>query len=106
MRRYLTLVFLVFLAIPAGISFSGCTRNPAGNYCNGLGYGLKDTDVFSIDLEPRTTGISIAFGQTRQISAPTAKTCKGASASVTSGYAYGTTNNQLIDISPNGNMCA
>ena len=46
MRRYLTLVFMLFLVIPAGISFSGCTRNPAGNYCNGLGYGLKDTDVY------------------------------------------------------------
>jgi len=105
MRRYLTLVFLVILAVPTGITFSGCTRNPAGEYCNGLGYGLKDTDVQSIDLEPRTTGVSIAFGQTRQISAPTAKTCKGTNASV-SGYSYGTTNNQLIDISPSGNMCA
>ena len=45
MRRYLTLIFLLCLAIPAGISISGCIRNPAGNYCNGLGYGLKDTDA-------------------------------------------------------------
>ena len=106
MRRYLTLVFLLFLAIPAGITFSGCTRNPAANYCNGLGYGVKTTDVFTIDLEPRTTGVSLAFGQTRQINAPTAKTCKGEDATVSSGYTYGTTNNQLIDISPTGNMCA
>jgi trimeric autotransporter adhesin len=105
MRRYLTLVFLLFLAIPAGITFSGCTRNPAANYCNGLGYGLKNTDVYTIDLEPRTTGVSLAFGQTRQINAPTAKTCKGENAS-TSGFTYGTTNNQLIDISPSGSMCA
>lgn len=105
MRRYLTLVFMLFLAVPAGITFSGCTRNPAGNYCNGLGYGLKDTDVYAIDLEPKTTGISMAFGQTRQISAPTATTCKGASASVSS-YSYATTNNQLVDIAPSGSMCA
>jgi trimeric autotransporter adhesin len=105
MRRYLTLVFLLFLALPAGISISGCVRNPAGNFCNGLGYGLKDTDVYAIDLEPRTTGISIAFGQTRQISAPTAKTCKGDSANVPR-YNYGTTNNKLVDISPTGNICA
>ena len=58
MRRYLALVFVLFLVIPAGISFSGCSRNPAGNYCNGLGYGLKDTDVYRIDLEPKTTGLS------------------------------------------------
>ena len=105
MRRFLTLVCLLCVAIPAGISISGCTRNPAGNYCNGLGYGLKDTDVASIFLSPQTTGISIAFGQTQQVAAPTAKTCKGTSASATS-YAYGTTNNQLVDISPTGNICA
>jgi len=106
MRRYLTLVFLLFLAIPAGITFSGCTRNPAANYCNGLGYGAKITDVYTIDLEPKTTGVSMGFGQTRQINAPAAKTCKGEDASVASGYTYGTTNNQLIDISPTGNLCA
>ena len=105
MRRYLTLVFMVFLAIPAGMTFSGCTRNPAGNYCNGQGYGLKDTDVYAIDLEPKTTGVSMAFGQTRQINAPTATTCKGLSASVSS-YSYATTNNQILDMSPTGNMCA
>ena len=105
MRRYLTLVFMLFLAIPAGMTFSGCFRNPAGNFCNGEGYGLKDNQVYAIDLEPKTTGVSIAFGQTRQISAPSATTCKGSAASV-SGYTYATTNNQLVDISPSGNMCA
>ncbi len=105
MRRFFTLVCLLCLAIPAGISISGCTRNPGANYCNGLGYGLKTTDVASIDLEPRTTGISLAFGQTRSISQPTAKTCKGDSASV-SAYTYGTNNNQLVDLSPSGEICA
>jgi hypothetical protein len=105
MRRFLTLVCLLCVAIPAGISISGCTRNPAGNYCNGLGYGLKDTDVASIVLQPQTTGISVAFGQTTQMSSPTAQTCKGSSASVSS-YTYGTTNNQIVDISPTGNICA
>ena len=52
MRRFLTLVCLLFLALPAGITISGCTRNPAGNYCNGLGYGPKVTDVFAITLQP------------------------------------------------------
>ena len=105
MRRFLTLGFLLILALPAGITFSGCYRNPAGNYCNGLGYGLKNTDVYAITLQPETTGISMAFGQTRQITAPTAVTCKNAPASVP-GYTYGTTNNRLVDISPAGNMCA
>jgi hypothetical protein len=105
MRRFLTLVCLLCVAIPAGITFSGCTRNPAGNYCNGLGYGLKNTEVASIVLQPQTTGISVAFGQTQQVATPTAQTCKGASATVSS-YTYGTTNNQLVDISPTGNICA
>jgi len=105
MQRLLTLVFLVCLAIPAGISISGCTRNPAGNYCNGEGYGLKLTAVATIILQPQTTGISIAYGQTQQLASPVAKTCKGNTASVSS-YIYGTTNNQIVDISPSGNMCA
>jgi hypothetical protein len=106
MRRFLTLVCLLCLAIPAGISISGCTRNPAGNYCNGEGYGLKDTDVSSIFLQPQTTGISLAFGQTQQVTGPVAKTCKGAVASVSGGFTYGTTNNQLVDVSPTGIACA
>ena len=107
MRRFLTLVFVLTLAIPAGISISGCTRNPAGNYCNGLGYGLKDTDVASIILQPQTTGISLAYGQTIQAQQPSAITCKGAGASVNSNqYTYGTTNNKLVDISPSGQICA
>jgi hypothetical protein len=101
----LTLVCLLFLALPAGITISGCYRNPAGNYCNGLGYGLKVTEVATITMQPETTGLSMAFGQTRQATAPTAATCKGATASVSS-YTYGTTNNKLVDISPSGNICA
>src|ERR1700746_2289547 len=98
MRRYLTLVFMVFLAIPAGMTFSGCIRNPAGNFCNGLGYGLKKTDVYAFHLEPKTPVVSLAFGQERQINAPTATTCLGTNASVST-YSYATTNNQLLDIS-------
>ncbi|HVC82318.1 MAG TPA: hypothetical protein VNL35_17665 [Chloroflexota bacterium] len=105
MRRFLTLVFLLFLALPAGITISGCYRNPAGNYCNGLGYGPRVNDLYAITLQPQYTGISMAFGQTRQISTPTATNCKGGEVGVP-GYSYGTTNNQLLDISPTGNLCA
>ncbi|MGA2888202.1 MAG: hypothetical protein ABSE51_09140 [Terracidiphilus sp.] len=105
MRRFLTLVCLLCLAIPAGISISGCTRNPDANYCNGAGYGLKVTSVASITLSPATAGISIAYGQTRQVGAATATTCKGTTASAGT-FTYGTTNNQLVDISPGGNICA
>jgi hypothetical protein len=107
MRRFLTLVCLLGLALPAGISISGCVRNPAGNYCNGLGYGPKDTDIYSITLQPQVAGISLAYGQTSQIQSPSAFTCKGNVAAVGSNsYNYGTTNNQLVDISPGGQICA
>jgi hypothetical protein len=105
MRRFLTLVCLLGVAIPAGFTISGCTRNPGGNYCNGLGYGLKDTDPASITIGPQTTGVSLAFGQTTQISSPSVKTCKGTNASLTN-FSYGTTNNQLVDMSPTGSICA
>ena len=104
MRRFLTLGILLSLAIPAGISITGCIRNPAGNYCNGLGYGPRLTDVASITLQPATTGLSLAFGSTQQVLSPSATTCKGQSASVPS-YQFGTSNNQLVDISPSGNLC-
>ena len=107
MRRFLTLVSLLCLALPAGVSISGCIRNPAGNYCNGLGYGLKNTDVASITLQPQATGISLAFGQTQQAQAPFAVTCLGGGAIVnTKAYVYATTNNRLVDISPSGEICA
>jgi len=107
MRRFLTLVSMLCLAIPAGISISGCTRNPAGNYCNGLGYGLSDTQVASIVLQPQVAGISLAYGQTLQAQSPTAYTCKGSAAVVgQKSYTWGTSNNQLVDVSPIGDLCA
>jgi len=107
MRRFLTLLCLLGLAIPAGISISGCTRNPAGNYCNGSGYGPKVTDVHTLILQPQVTGISLAFGQTTQAQTPTATTCHNEPASINSSQiSYGTKNNQLVDISPSGEICA
>ena len=105
MRRFLTLVCLLCLVIPAGISISSCTRNPGVNYCNGDGFGMKITDVAAITLTPATTGISLAFGQTQQLAHPTAVTCKGTLTTV-SAYTYGTSNNQLVDITPTGILCA
>jgi trimeric autotransporter adhesin len=107
MRRFLTLVCLLGLALPAGISISGCTRNPGAKTCNGLGYGPLVTQVASITLQPQITGISLAYGQTTQVQAPQAFTCKDTPATVSSSsFSYGTSNNQLVDISPSGSICA
>jgi hypothetical protein len=105
MRRFLTLVSLLCFAIPAGITITGCTRNPGENYCNGLGYGQKIDDVYSIVLSPTTSGISMAWGQTKNVSLPIAYTCKHEKATV-AGFIYGTSNNQLVDVSPSGELCA
>ena len=108
MRRFLTLVIMLGLAAPAGISITGCVRNPAAKYCPVTsGYGQLITAVDSIILQPEIGGISMAYEQTRQASTPSAFTCTGSGASVSSSqYSYGTTNNQLVDISPSGDICA
>lgn len=107
MRRFLTLVCLLGLAIPAGISISGCVRNPQGNYCNGLGYGLKTDQVAQLTLQPQTGGLSLAYGQTKIMLPPVAFTCKGQIVEIPTGQtSWGTTNNQLADISPTGQICA
>jgi len=107
MRRFLTLVCLLGLALPAGISISGCIRNPQGNYCNGLGYGLKDNQIASLTLQPQTAGFSLAYGQTAQVLSPQALTCKGDTVPIPSGQVtYGISNNQLVDISPVATLCA
>ncbi len=107
MRRFLTLVSLFALAIPVGVSISGCTRNPAANYCNGLGYGLTVDQVDYITLQPQVAGISLAYGQTTQAAAPQGFNCRNSGVSLgVNGVAWGTNNNQLVDISPTGEICA
>ena len=103
MQRFLALIALFVFSLPVGLSISGCATS-VGNFCNGLGYGPKTTAVFAVDLEPKTTGISLAWGQTQQVGAPSATTCKGASATVST-YTYGTSNLLLADISPTGQLC-
>jgi trimeric autotransporter adhesin len=108
MRRFLTLIVLLCIAVPAGVSVVGCTRNPAAKYCPATsGYGILVTAVRSIILQPQVAGISLAYGQTIQTQAPSAYTCLHTNAIVNSrDYSYGTTNNQLVDISPSGEICA
>src|SRR5579883_2835184 len=81
MQRYLALIALFLFSLPVGLSISGCATN-VGAYCNGLGYGIKTDAVYTITLNPATTGISLSWGQIGQLSQPTAANCKGASASV------------------------
>lgn len=103
MRRFFAFLVLFVLSIPVGLSITGCQTN-VGAYCNGLGYGPKTNQVASITLQPETTGLSLAWGQTAQLGAPTAATCKGSTATV-SKYNYGSSNLYLADVSPTGAVC-
>ncbi len=106
MRRYLTLFILFASPFRRAFPSPAARAIPAGNYCNGLGYGLKDTQLYTIDLEPQTTGISLAFGQTRQITAPTGKTCKGGDVSVVQLHATARPIISWSTLSPTGKICA
>ena len=105
MRRFLTLLSLFLIALPVGLSISGCTTK-VENYCNNAGYGPKLTDINNVTLGPATTGISLAYGQISQASTPRAFNCKNTALSPST-YTYGSTNIQLADINPGtGAICA
>ncbi len=105
MRRFLTLLSLFLIALPVGLSISGCTTN-VDQYCNNAGYGPKLTAINNVTLSPANTGISLAYGQINQIGSPHAFNCKGTSLSPST-YTYGSTNIQLADINPaTGSLCA
>jgi hypothetical protein len=106
MRRFLAFIVLFACSVPVGLSISGCGHNP-NNYCikNGHAYGVLTSQVVYVTLQPETTGISLAWGQTGTISAPQAFNCNNQSESV-SHWIYGSSNLLLADISPNGQVCA
>jgi trimeric autotransporter adhesin len=104
MQRFFALLALLVLSFPVGLSMTGCLT-PVGDYCNGQGYGPKVGDVASITLQPETTGLSLAWGQTGQLGVPVAYTCHGQTASVPR-YNYGSSNLLLADVSPTGAVCA
>lgn len=105
MKRFFVLIALLVVSIPAGLSITGCLT-PVGDYCNGKGYGPKKDQVYAIDLEPKTTGISLAWGQTAQLRQPSATSCgTGGSPVSVAIYTYASKNLLLADISPTGDVC-
>ena len=106
MQRFFTLVALLLFALPVGLSVTGCTTNVAA-FCNNAGYGPKTTDIFAVRLPAAqsATGISLAYGQIGQVGTATATSCKGNTLS-TGAATYGSSNLQLVDISPTGSICA
>ncbi len=106
MRRFLAFVVFFACSLPVGLSIAGCGHNP-NNYCinNGHAYGKTTSQVVYVTLQPETTGMSLAWGQTGQLGAPAAFTCTGSTATVAS-YTYASSNLLLADISPTGQVCA
>lgn len=106
MRRFLAFVVLFTCSLPVGLSIAGCGHNP-NNYCitNGHAYGVTTSQVVYVTLQPEATGLSLAWGQTGSLSAPQAYNCQGGSESVTR-WLYASSNLQLADISPSGQVCA
>ncbi len=106
MRRFVTVLALVFFTIPFGISLTGCGKKGAPPvFCNGGDTGLIVGQLQTITLQPRLVGVSLNQAQQGQITAPSATDCKGNSVSVT-GYTYSSTNIQIADVNPaTGALC-
>ncbi len=106
MKRFFVLIVLVCFSLPVGLSIAGCGHN-TNNYClkNGHAYGPTINQVAYVILQPQTTGVSLAWGQTQSLDQPTAYNCVNSTETVAS-YIYSTTNRSLADISPSGVICA
>jgi hypothetical protein len=102
MRRYFILAFLFLLSLPFDLAVVGC--GTANNFC-AAGFGLKTGAIATINMEPKLTGVSLAFAQTGQVATPTATDCKQSSVSV-GAFSYGTSDMTIADISPTGAVCA
>jgi trimeric autotransporter adhesin len=105
MRRFVTLVFLLFFTVPFGISIAGCSKSVPVVYCNGGDSGPIVGQLFAITLQPKLYGISLNNAEIGQVSSPAATDCKGTAVS-TSTFTYGTTDMTLADVQPTtGRLC-
>jgi hypothetical protein len=104
MRRFAFLVVLCALSFPIGLSTTGCVSNYGQNYCSGFQSGPLVSATATINLQPSTYGISLSYGQTSQVQSPTAYNCKQQPSGLTK-FTYGTSDLQMADISPTGELC-
>ena len=106
MQRFFTLVALLLFALPVGLSVTGCVTNVSA-YCNNSGYGPKTGQVAHVLFASgiSSTGLSLGYGQSSSVGSVSVQDCKFNQLS-TAVTTYGTSNLQLADISPTGNVCA
>jgi hypothetical protein len=109
MRRFVTLAILLLVSVPFGASISGCSKGTSISYCDtAQSAGFQQGQLFTLDLEPRLTGVSINQGAISSIGAPTGKDCRGASAATPS-IVYSSSDRTLVDVNPttgSGGLCA
>jgi len=103
MKRFFFLAVVLLGSLPMGISIAGCGLNQ-NNYCDATDQQRVNQPT-SITLTPLYSSISLAYTQTRLLASPVAKNCLGATIPV-SKYVYASSNPNLLDVSPTGNMCA
>ncbi len=105
MRRFVLLAILCTLSLPVSMSLSGCYLSDYGkNFCSGFQSGPSAYATATIDLEPRTYGVSINYGATNAVVTPMAYTCKGVGSGLTK-FTYGSSDLTLVDVSPTGQIC-
>lgn len=105
MRRTLAFLAILLFAIPAGVSLSGCGKSSPIQFCQGSS-GPRIGQTYSIALEPRYYGKSLAFGQTETWATPTAADCQGNPTAIQA-YKWGSSNPSIVDINPiTGEICA
>jgi hypothetical protein len=107
MRRFVTVVALLFFAVPFGISINGCGKKTAITYCDSGESGISVGQVTAIALQPKIYGISINQGEISQVSTPSATDCNGSAVSTASyTYASSDTTRTFLDIQPTtGKLC-
>ncbi len=109
MRQFVFFLVLCTLSLPVGLSVTGCSHDYGQNFCSGFQSGPQVNATATINLEPRTYGVSVGYGQIANISTPSALNCKGQSSGLST-FTYGVTkpfpgNLYLADVSPSGRVC-
>src|ERR1700743_2571941 len=79
MRRFLSLVVLLFITVPFGASLAGCGNKTVVQFCNGGNSGPVVGQVKTITLSPNFAiyGESLNFGQIGSGLSASAVDCKG-----------------------------
>ena len=68
MRRFVTVVALLFFTIPFGISITGCGKKSVTVYCSSGDSGIATGQVTTISLGPKIYGISLNQAEISQAS--------------------------------------